>query len=310
MNGSPGRLQGFGERKALANPGLLAKPGLGLADVSGWGSAFCARRPARRACQPGNPRLYLAPLASAPKHARPRPSSSGPGRRPFTAKTGVRFPLGAPIKSMRWTAGAHPCPSFGQYIGLKRRGFPRSFAGWRPRRQGAPHRGACPSGRAAPSFRRRAERRRLTVKRAAAVVPRLALARKFRRASCRASSTLSTRKTPPAASHGRRGPKPSGSRPKTGRTSATPCGPPISTKRSRRPTPGPQTSKPPARRARAGGGGPNQMKTAPVESRTAKLVNRRATAGRTDDGRRAGFPRAWPGRSCQDATGTDMGCRD
>src|ERR1700733_6575944 len=29
----------------------------------------------------------------------PRPSSSGPGRRPFTAKTGVRFPLGAPTKS-------------------------------------------------------------------------------------------------------------------------------------------------------------------------------------------------------------------
>ena len=30
----------------------------------------------------------------------PRPSSSGPGRRPFTAKTGVRFPLGAPMKSI------------------------------------------------------------------------------------------------------------------------------------------------------------------------------------------------------------------
>jgi hypothetical protein len=29
----------------------------------------------------------------------PRPSSSGPGRRPFTAKTGVRFPLGAQKKS-------------------------------------------------------------------------------------------------------------------------------------------------------------------------------------------------------------------
>ena len=28
-----------------------------------------------------------------------RPSSSGPGRRPFTAETGVRFPVGAPEKS-------------------------------------------------------------------------------------------------------------------------------------------------------------------------------------------------------------------
>ena len=30
------------------------------------------------------------------RQCRKRPSSSGPGRRPFTAKTGVRFPLGAP----------------------------------------------------------------------------------------------------------------------------------------------------------------------------------------------------------------------
>src|SRR5271168_916500 len=43
-------------------------------------------------------RLYssAAPLR---RQVRQRPSSSGPGRRPFTAKTGVRFPLGAPIKS-------------------------------------------------------------------------------------------------------------------------------------------------------------------------------------------------------------------
>ena len=37
-------------------------------------------------------RRISAPFA----HASPRPSSSGLGRRPFTAKTGVRVPLGAP----------------------------------------------------------------------------------------------------------------------------------------------------------------------------------------------------------------------
>jgi hypothetical protein len=43
-------------------------------------------------------RLYssAAPLR---RQVRQRPSSSGPGRRPFTAKTGVRFPLGAPRKT-------------------------------------------------------------------------------------------------------------------------------------------------------------------------------------------------------------------
>ena len=39
----------------------------------------------------------------APSPARPtRPSSRGLGRRPFTAKTGVRIPLGAPIKSITY----------------------------------------------------------------------------------------------------------------------------------------------------------------------------------------------------------------
>jgi hypothetical protein len=45
----------------------------------------------------------------------PRPSSSGPGRRPFTAKTGVRFPLGAPMKSMSYDIRRGDCPRFGQY---------------------------------------------------------------------------------------------------------------------------------------------------------------------------------------------------
>ena len=43
-------------------------------------------------------RLYSS-AALLRRQVRQRPSSSGPGRRPFTAKTGVRFPLGAPEKT-------------------------------------------------------------------------------------------------------------------------------------------------------------------------------------------------------------------
>ena len=53
------------------------------------------------------PGLYIsARLQNWPvPAASQRPSSSGPGHRPFTAETRVRFPLGAPIKSTtcQWT---------------------------------------------------------------------------------------------------------------------------------------------------------------------------------------------------------------
>ena len=43
--------------------------------------------------------------------------------RPFTAKTGVRVPLGAPMKSSAYSAAAGVCPTFGQYISVEVGGF-------------------------------------------------------------------------------------------------------------------------------------------------------------------------------------------
>src|SRR5215470_10263485 len=44
----------------------------------------------------------------------PSPSSRGLGHRPFTAVTGVRIPLGTPIKSDAWGIGRLPItPSYG-----------------------------------------------------------------------------------------------------------------------------------------------------------------------------------------------------
>ena len=85
-------------------------------------------------------------LASPPiRHytaAGQRPSSSGLGRRPFTAKTGVRFPLGAPMISRRgnsfqpsasnrrprlrarpWRSGDHLVRLKRLYVGDEREGF-------------------------------------------------------------------------------------------------------------------------------------------------------------------------------------------
>lgn len=53
---------------------------------------------------------YTSPRR-APTGRRPRPSSSGLGRRPFTAKTGVRVPLGAP--SLSHVRKALPPPPHG-----------------------------------------------------------------------------------------------------------------------------------------------------------------------------------------------------
>ena len=58
------------------------------------------RRPSLVALVLRSARLYTRPRAAARRPNGPRPSSRGLGRRPFTAKTGVRIPLGAPIKSM------------------------------------------------------------------------------------------------------------------------------------------------------------------------------------------------------------------
>jgi hypothetical protein len=44
-------------------------------------------------CLPAPPKPFICRALSTAPHARgPRPSSSGPGRRPFTAETWVRFP--------------------------------------------------------------------------------------------------------------------------------------------------------------------------------------------------------------------------
>jgi len=52
----------------------------------------------RRACQQTPALLIRSAWRRPTRPCHPRPSSSGPGRRPFTAKTGVRFPLGAPVR--------------------------------------------------------------------------------------------------------------------------------------------------------------------------------------------------------------------
>ena len=52
--------------------------------------------PRLRTCQRVVATLYGGRLRQC-RAAAQRPSSSGPGRRPFTAKTRVRFPLGAPV---------------------------------------------------------------------------------------------------------------------------------------------------------------------------------------------------------------------
>jgi hypothetical protein len=69
----------------------------------------CRFRLSLSPCQPERGPLYLRPLAA--ETASPRPSSRGLGRRPFTAKTRVRFPLGAPMKSKpckRWRRENQP----------------------------------------------------------------------------------------------------------------------------------------------------------------------------------------------------------
>ena len=82
----------------LARPATACSIPLPLrATVAGWWPAWFA-------CRSRQTTLYLAahPIAVAAAGVPTpwRPSSSGLGRRPFTAKTGVRVPLGAPIKSV------------------------------------------------------------------------------------------------------------------------------------------------------------------------------------------------------------------
>ncbi len=62
-----------------------------------------------RRCRPclGSPApLYSRRAAMRPRG--PRPSSRGLGRRPFTAKTGVRIPLGAPLRNKTGNANSRP----------------------------------------------------------------------------------------------------------------------------------------------------------------------------------------------------------
>ena len=86
--------------------GFLARPATACSiplplrtTVAGWWPAWFA-------CRSRQTTLYLAahPIAVAAAGVPTpwRPSSSGLGRRPFTAKTGVRVPLGAPMKSISY----------------------------------------------------------------------------------------------------------------------------------------------------------------------------------------------------------------
>ena len=67
-------------------------------------------------------------IEKAPKYCdSPRtlgsPSSSGLGHRPLTPKTGVRLPLGIPIKSIGWHINWLPKGCFIYYISTKYRGI-------------------------------------------------------------------------------------------------------------------------------------------------------------------------------------------
>ncbi len=53
---------------------------------------LCVKNPVRTSCDPQRTPVYTPS---------PRPSSSGLGRRPFTAETRVRFPLGVPASVFR-----------------------------------------------------------------------------------------------------------------------------------------------------------------------------------------------------------------
>ncbi len=105
--------------------GFLARPATACSiplplrtTVAGWWPAWFA-------CRSRQTTLYLAAhpivVAAAGVPMPWRPSSSGLGRRPFTAKTGVRVPLGAPAISMIYIIDRLPWPNFGKFLGSKRR---------------------------------------------------------------------------------------------------------------------------------------------------------------------------------------------